>query len=553
MKKEEIIGEAKLDEFRGKLLPPWVRELFKKQAPKVPPKIDDWIPVPPRPSDKHIWDKKTGKWVLPKIEPKVKPEPKVVPKPVKPEVRPLPKPEIEIPVRPKIFVEPKVEPPVIPKVEPKVEPKVVPKPEYRQPKLEPKLEPKPEPKPETKPEIKPEVKPPKIKVQPKEIKPKGNGPKIKPPTIASGGWGRDRPSGEREPLYKSLPRLAKSGIGDLGLRPTGEYTLYKGAHGVPTSLEEQQGYTREQYARWAVGYAKKYNVPVALALHVLNRETGGKYSAKDAATVISSAGAVGPMQLNPGEKDKYLKDLGISRKDLTNPQKNIEAGVRYLGKLYNRFDQNPELTAAAYNAGPTFIDNQRSRGGTIRVPRETYEYIYGNPEKGLTPYSPNAGTHALAYLGKDNAQKFLSSIEQPTPVAEPIAKPIAVPKVSAGTDLTSIPGDVKQGFSNIAQTAQDLAVKGYDIAAPVVKDFIKRQGPDVYQAGVDVVDAVKQKWQDFKGSTTNEEAPPGDKYERMVKHVKKGYAKDGKLTKREKGIAYATAWKLYNQSKKKKS
>jgi len=50
-----------------------------------------------------------------------------------------------------------------------------------------------------------------------------------------------------------------------------------------------------------------------------------------------------------------------------------------------------------------------------------------------------------------------------------------------------------------------------------------------------------------------EETPPGDKYERMVKHVKIGYAKDGKLTKREKGIAYATAWKLYNQSKKKKS
>ena len=42
---------------------------------------------------------------------------------------------------------------------------------------------------------------------------------------------------------------------------------------------------------------------------------------------------------------------------------------------------------------------------------------------------------------------------------------------------------------------------------------------------------------------TNEVAPPGAKAERMVKNIKKGYAKDGKLTKREKGIAYATAWK----------
>jgi hypothetical protein len=29
----------------------------------------------------------------------------------------------------------------------------------------------------------------------------------------------------------------------------------------------------------------------------------------------------------------------------------------------------------------------------------------------------------------------------------------------------------------------------------------------------------------------------------MVKHIKKGYAKDGNLSKKEKGIAYATAWK----------
>jgi hypothetical protein len=33
----------------------------------------------------------------------------------------------------------------------------------------------------------------------------------------------------------------------------------------------------------------------------------------------------------------------------------------------------------------------------------------------------------------------------------------------------------------------------------------------------------------------------------MVKHIKKGYAKDGKLSKKEKGIAYATAWKARNK------
>jgi hypothetical protein len=46
-----------------------------------------------------------------------------------------------------------------------------------------------------------------------------------------------------------------------------------------------------------------------------------------------------------------------------------------------------------------------------------------------------------------------------------------------------------------------------------------------------------------------ESAPPGAKAERMVKHIKKGYADDGKLTKKEKGIAYATAWKQHNKEK----
>lgn len=40
-----------------------------------------------------------------------------------------------------------------------------------------------------------------------------------------------------------------------------------------------------------------------------------------------------------------------------------------------------------------------------------------------------------------------------------------------------------------------------------------------------------------------EVAPPGAKYERMVKHIKKNYPKD------KEGIAYATAWKHKNKKK----
>jgi hypothetical protein len=54
---------------------------------------------------------------------------------------------------------------------------------------------------------------------------------------------------------------------------------------------------------------------------------------------------------------------------------------------------------------------------------------------------------------------------------------------------------------------------------------------------------------DIKGKkhSMDEVAPPGDKAERMVKHIKKAYSKDGKLTPKEKSIAYATAWKAHNR------
>jgi len=49
------------------------------------------------------------------------------------------------------------------------------------------------------------------------------------------------------------------------------------------------------------------------------------------------------------------------------------------------------------------------------------------------------------------------------------------------------------------------------------------------------------------GQGMAEVAPPGAKAERMVKHIKKSYSKDGKITPKEKSIAYATAWKAHNK------
>ena len=62
-------------------------------------------------------------------------------------------------------------------------------------------------------------------------------------------------------------------------------------------------------------------------------------------------------------------------------------------------------------------------------------------------------------------------------------------------------------------------------------------------------DDIEEEITDKDESVTMEKAPPGAKAERMVKHIKKAYADDGKLTDKEKSIAYATAWKQHNKEK----
>lgn len=70
----------------------------------------------------------------------------------------------------------------------------------------------------------------------------------------------------------------------------------------------------------------------------------------------------------------------------------------------------------------------------------------------------------------------------------------------------------------------------------------KKQGTKM-KGGKEVNNCVKAGYEPIGELMLDEKAPPGAKYERMVKHIKKGYSKDGELTKKEKGIAYATAWK----------
>jgi len=92
--------------------------------------------------------------------------------------------------------------------------------------------------------------------------------------------------------------------------------------------------------------------------------------------------------------------------------------------------------------------------------------------------------------------------------------------------------------------------KGNVEVMPTVNDGQKGMVSQVNNEGVEFAGNYQGPLYAPHPDLIKEKAPEGAKYERMIKHIKKGYKKDGKLTDDEKSIAYATAWKHKNKNKK---
>jgi hypothetical protein len=105
--------------------------------------------------------------------------------------------------------------------------------------------------------------------------------------------------------------------------------------------------------------AEKYDIDPALVAAVIEAESRFKQSA------VSPRGARGLMQLMP----RTGRWLGA--RDLYNPEQNVDAGVKYLKYLNERFDGNLKQTIAAYNAGEGTV----KRYGGIPPYLETRTYV----------------------------------------------------------------------------------------------------------------------------------------------------------------------------------
>lgn len=109
-----------------------------------------------------------------------------------------------------------------------------------------------------------------------------------------------------------------------------------------------------------VALAHEHGVAAALVRAVIAAESAGNPRA------VSSAGAIGLMQLMPGT----AAALGVNP---WLPRDNLRGGITYLASLLRAFDDDTRLALIAYNAGPSHARDVRE--GRAVAYRETRRYL----------------------------------------------------------------------------------------------------------------------------------------------------------------------------------
>jgi soluble lytic murein transglycosylase-like protein len=148
--------------------------------------------------------------------------------------------------------------------------------------------------------------------------------------------------------------------------------------------------------------AIEQGVDPQLALSVAQKESNFNPNA------VSSAGAVGVMQLMPGT----AAGLGVT--DSTDPTQNVPAGVSFLASLINQFGGDQAAALAAYNWGPANVQNLQAQYGSdwlSYAPSSVQSYVAQNlASVASTPPATVDTSDEIDLSGDDSTDFSLSGL-----------------------------------------------------------------------------------------------------------------------------------------------
>ena len=188
-----------------------------------------------------------------------------------------------------------------------------------------------------------------------------------------------------------------------------------GSHGLTSARLEELVQTT----------ANRHGVDPNLVRAVIQTESGGNPSA------VSRKGAVGLMQLMP----TTALELGV--RNMYSAAENLEAGVRYLHTLLDRYNGDLDRALAAYNAGAGAVD----RAGGIPKYRETRDYVrkVTNSYSAADASKPSSITSA-PHSGLSGTTSTPLKIQLPAAAKAPAQVIVAPPnKIYKTTDASGHP------------------------------------------------------------------------------------------------------------------
>ena len=247
-----------------------------------------------------------------------------------------------------------------------------------------------------------------------------------------------------KPVAKHAAR-AQHVAGVVHAAAAGRKALIKPPAPSAFALEQRMSHA-QLMKRWQpliAAASKRFGVPESWLRAVMQAESGGRTMLAEERPIVSSAGAMGLMQLMPATYREMRRQYGLGP-DPFDPHDNVLASAAYLRWLRGKYGY-PTMFAA-YNDGPGNLEERLKTGGLL--PRETQLYLVNvtGSVEGL-----KGAARATAQFTRPNGSPILIDAAQVTKVRAPLPDEYA-PSVQSVITIGRVRQGVREDLAKVTAT-----------------------------------------------------------------------------------------------------